>query len=93
MARNPEAVTAIVGAIGAIGDWIKGNPEKAAEELAPSTGIPTDALELAISRQSFGVAPLTPAVIADQQKVADTFQRLGLLPKPVEISKALADGS
>lgn len=90
---NPEAVAAIIAAIGETGDWIRANPAAAAAELAPATGIPVDALELAISRQSFGVAPLTDEVVADQQAVADTFEALGLLPKPVKVSDALANGS
>ncbi len=90
---NPEAVKTIIGAIHEVGEWIKANPTAAADELAPSTGIPVAALELAISRQSFGVAPLTPEVVADQQAVADTFSKLGLLPKPVEVSKAIVNGS
>lgn len=91
--QNPEAVRTIIGAISEIGAWIKANPKAAADELAPSTGIPVAALERAISRQSFGVAPLTPEVVADQQAVADTFAKLGLLPKPVEVSKAIVNGS
>lgn len=90
--ENPEPVEAIILAISEIGEWIKANPEAAAAELAPSTGIPTDALELAISRQSFGVQPLTAQVVEDQQAVADAFDSLGLLPKPVVISDALAEG-
>ncbi len=90
---NPEAVKAIIGAIHEVGEWITANPKAAADELAPSTGIPVEALELAISRQSFGVAPLTPEVVADQQAVADTFSKLGLLPRPVEVSKAIVNGS
>lgn len=89
---NPEAVRALIEAIAEIGGWIQANPKAAAAELAPSTGIPEPALELAISRQSFGVKPLTPEVIADQQKVADTFAALGLLPKPVVISDAAPGG-
>jgi sulfonate transport system substrate-binding protein len=91
--ENPEAVKTIVAAVAEIGEWIKANPEAAATELAPSTGIPVDALKLAISRQSFGVAPLTPQVIADRQAVADAFSALGLLPKPIEVATAVPGGS
>ena len=87
---NPEAVKTIVATIGEIGEWIKANPDAAAAELAPSTGIPADALKLAISRQSFGVQSLTPEVVADQQFIADTFKSLGLLPAPVDVAKAVA---
>lgn len=90
--ENPAAVAALIAAIGEVDTWIAGNPRAAAEELAPSTGIPADALELALTRQSFGVQPLTPAVVADQQAVADTFAALGLLPRPVRIEEAVVAG-
>ena len=45
-------------------------------------------LKLALSRQSWGVQPVTPEVIAAQQKIADTFFALGLLPKPVTVADA-----
>lgn len=89
---NPEAVEGLLAAIGEIDIWIADNPRAAADELAPSTGIPPDALELALTRQSFGVQPLTPEVVADQQKVADTFASLGLLPRPIRIEEAIAAG-
>jgi sulfonate transport system substrate-binding protein len=91
--ENTQAVQAIVDAIAEVGAWIQANPEAAAAELAPSTGIPQAALELAISRQSFGVSPLTPEVVADQQAVADAFNDLGLLPKAVVVSDAVPSGS
>ena len=39
------------------------------------------------------MAPLTDEVVADQQAVADTFEDLGLLPKPIAIRDAVANGS
>ncbi len=90
---SPEAVQTIIEAVSETGDWIKANPDVAAAELAPSTGIPVDALKLAIGRQSFGVAPLTEQVIADQQAVADVFHALGLLPSPIDVTKAVVGAS
>ena len=37
----------------------------------------------------YGVAPLTPAVAAEQQKIADVFVDLKLIPKPIRIVDAL----
>jgi sulfonate transport system substrate-binding protein len=87
---NPDAIRALSEAIHEIGVWISENPKAAADELAPLTGIPPEALELALTRQSFGVAPLTPQVVADQQRIADTFAALGLLPHPVVVAQAVA---
>lgn len=37
-------------------------------------------------RQPSPVGPLTPALQADQQHVADAFARLGLIPKPIRVA-------
>ena len=37
-------------------------------------------------RQPSPVGPLTPALIAEQQKVADAFTELGLIPKPIRVA-------
>ena len=42
----------------------------------------------ALKRQSYGIKPINDAVIADQQKIADTFVALGLLPKSITVSDA-----
>ena len=54
---HPEVVAALIASIEEISRWIVTDPAGVAAELAPSTGIPADALKLAISRQSFGVSP------------------------------------
>ena len=37
-------------------------------------------------RQPSPVGPLTPALVAEQQKVADAFAQLGLIPKPIRVA-------
>ena len=39
-------------------------------------------------RASYGVAKILPAVLRDQQKVADTFYKLGLIPAPITVATA-----
>jgi sulfonate transport system substrate-binding protein len=50
-------------------------------------------LKLALSRQAWGVKPITPEVIAEQQKIADTFSALGLIPKPIKVADAVRGSS
>ena len=35
---------------------------------------------MAVERRSYGVQPITPEVVAAQQKIADVFFELGLIP-------------
>jgi len=43
-------------------------------------------VEVALKRQAYGIKPITDAVIADQQQVADAFFALNLIPKSIKIS-------
>jgi sulfonate transport system substrate-binding protein len=52
-------------------------------------GIPAPVLEVALGRLGYGVRPLDEGVVAEQQKIADTFHALGLVPKPVEVRQAV----
>jgi sulfonate transport system substrate-binding protein len=57
-----------------------------AAQLSRSVGIPANVLKVALERQTFGVTPLSAEVVADQQKIADAFFALGLIPKPINIT-------
>ena len=86
---SPEVVSAVLEAIGAVDAWAVGHADTVAAELAPSVGIPAPILSVALGRLFYGVAPLDATVIADQQKVADAFHGLGLLPKPIRVADAV----
>jgi sulfonate transport system substrate-binding protein len=86
---NPKVVDTVLQQLVAIDAWAKGDPKGAAAVLSPKVGIPADVLEVALGRQGYGVAPLTADVVAAQQKIADTFHALGILPKPINVSDAV----
>ena len=86
---SPEIVSAVIRAIAAVDAWAEGHAEAVAAELAPAVGIPAPVLTVALGRLSYGVAPLDAAAVADQQKVADAFHGLGLLPKPIRVADAV----
>lgn len=87
--QAPQVVDAILAGVAEVGAWVKANPAAAAAEFSPLIGIPAPILEVALARQQYDVKPITPEVAAAQQKVADTFLALGLIPKPVGIADAL----
>ena len=86
---NPKLIDTVLQQLVAIDAWAKADPNGAAAVLSPKVGIPAEVLAVALSRQGYGVAPLTPEVVAAQQKIADTFHELGLLPKPINVSDAV----
>ena len=84
-----DALDAVIDAIAEIDAWAKGNTDAVAAQLSPAVGIPAPILAVALKRQTYGVKPLDPAVVAEQQRIADTLHSLGLLPKPVVIADAV----
>ncbi len=88
--KNPKVVEALFEDSVAQGIWLKKNLRQAAELIAPLQGLPVDVVELALSRYEFNVKPLTPAVAAEQQRIADTFHQLKLIPKAIRVSDAVA---
>ncbi len=83
------ALDAALAAIGETDTWARANTDVVAAELAPSVGIPAPILTVALKRLTYGVAPLDAQTIADQQRVADAFHALHLLPKPLRVADAV----
>ena len=87
--KHPEIVKAIVEELDAIDNWGKKNPKEVAAFLAPVIGLDVPTVELAVQRYSYGVKPITDAVVSEQQKIADVFFDLKLIPKKITIKDAL----
>ncbi|CAO4155822.1 Putative aliphatic sulfonates-binding protein [Methylorubrum aminovorans] len=88
-AENGAALDAIVAAVAEVDAWAKDNTDAVAKELSPSVGIPAPILAVALKRQTYGIRPLDEAVTREQQRIADTFHGLKLVPKTVDIAGAV----
>ena len=86
---NEDVLRAVLSELRSVEEWVAKDPQAAAAELAPLVGIPAPLLAAAISRQGLGVQPVTPEVAAAQQRIADTFLKLKLLPKPIVVEDAV----
>lgn len=89
VAGHEAALKLFLQQLSEVDDWARADIKAVAAALSPSTGIPVPILELALQRQSYGIRPLDAATIAEQQRIADTFHGLGLLPKPITIASAV----
>jgi sulfonate transport system substrate-binding protein len=83
---HAKALDALITQIAELDAWANGNTDAVAEQLSSSVGIPPEVLKVALKRQTYGVQSLSADVIAQQQKIADTFLQLGLIPKAISIS-------
>ena len=87
--KYPQVLRALFDDTVEQAQWLKANPRQAAAVIAPLQGLAPEVVELSLQRYQFGVKPLTPEVAAEQQKLADAFLALALIPKPIRIVDAL----
>jgi sulfonate transport system substrate-binding protein len=78
----------VLSAIDEIDGWIKDNRKQFAAELAPKIGLPADVIERSVNRSNLGASPIDAATLEGQQKIADAFAKLKLIPKPLNVTDA-----
>lgn len=86
---QPGLVRVLLAEIGKTDSWAAKHQAEVATLLAPRTGLPLDVLHVALARLGYGIAPITPAIVADQQRIADTFFKAGVLPKKISVRDAV----
>ncbi|MBT8767637.1 sulfonate ABC transporter substrate-binding protein [Metapseudomonas boanensis] len=83
--KHPDVLGVLVEEIRAVGEWTQANSEAATIQVAPLIGLPADITRLAVERQTYGAQLISPQVVEAQQKIADTFSDLQLIPKRLSI--------
>jgi aliphatic sulfonates family ABC transporter substrate-binding protein len=88
-AAHPDVIKAVVEETNHAWRWAEGHQDELAAVLAEASGVDLDAEKVAAARGNYEIAYLTPAVVRQQQSIADTFAKLGLLPHPIDIQLAV----
>ncbi|MFT3778864.1 MAG: sulfonate ABC transporter substrate-binding protein [Ottowia sp.] len=83
--KNLDVLRVAIEEINKIDIWAKLNRDLLAAELAPLFGIPKPVLDLSTARAEYGTGPVTPAILAEQQQIADTFLALKLIPRRIQV--------
>ncbi|RXZ83884.1 sulfonate ABC transporter substrate-binding protein [Paenibacillaceae bacterium] len=87
--NHSKAVDAILEQLDETDQWAKNNLPEVAKLLAPALGLDVPSLEQALSHRGFGVIKISDETLAEQQKIADTFLGLELIPEAIDLSKAV----
>ena len=83
--RHPEIVTAINEELAKVATWAETHRADVAGVLSAATGIDVESWKRAVDRTEFVISPLNERVIEEQQRVADRFHRLGLIPNRISV--------
>lgn len=84
---HPDVLDAFRRELLSVQRWALANVEEAAGSLAHQVGMGRDAIGVALKR-SLGESLRRPEIIASQQRVADAFFRLKLIPRAVSVAEA-----
>lgn len=86
--QHPQAVQALLEELTRADAYVQSNRKEAAQLIADFSGLSLATVHLFISRRPVSpVGLLTPTIVADQQRVADSFLKLELIPRRVDVAQ------
>jgi sulfonate transport system substrate-binding protein len=88
-AKYPQVLVAVIDELTKVTAWAAQNRDKLAAAISAVTGVELEAQRIAVDRADIAMRAITPAVIAQQQEIADAFLKLGLIPKPIVVRDAI----
>jgi sulfonate transport system substrate-binding protein len=91
--KRADVVAIVLEELAAVDQWAKTDTKAAAAALQPQIGLDQATLELALSRGGYGVTPVSDSVLAEQQRIADAFYDLKLIPKHIKVRDATLQGT
>ena len=87
--KNPEVIRIIIEELHKTDECGSKNLKEVTEILSAQIGLEPSIVELSARRLGFGVKLIDEQVIQEQQKIANTFFDLKLIPKPIQIKEAV----
>ena len=87
-ARHPRTVDVVLTAARDVYADAARDIPATARTFGAALGLPPAVVEIALTRMGVGVQPMSDAVVAEQQRIADTFTGLGLIPAAINVSEA-----
>ena len=85
--QHPRAVEDLLAALSEADASVQNQRKESAQLIADFSGLNLATVHLFLSRRPVSpVTPLMPAIVADQQRVADAFFKLELIPRPIKVA-------
>ena len=85
-AKAPQVLSVVVEELDHASQWEATHQDDQAVLFSKATGVELAVEKVAAARGNYGIKFLTPEVVTQQQGIADTFYKLGLIPKKIEVS-------
>ncbi|MCY1207976.1 putative aliphatic sulfonates-binding protein [compost metagenome] len=92
VAKNADVLAVAIEEVNKIDQWGAAHRNELATELSAIWGLPKAVADLSQGRTAYGTGPITKAILAEQQQIADTFFSLKLIPKKINVLEAAGAG-
>ncbi|MED5620248.1 sulfonate ABC transporter substrate-binding protein [Ideonella sp. BN130291] len=92
--QHGETLRQVFTALTEADAWAQANRSEAAQRVAEFTGLSLATVHRVLARRPASpVGPVTPQIVADQQRVADAFTALQLIPARINVADAVWAGA
>jgi aliphatic sulfonates family ABC transporter substrate-binding protein len=82
---HADVVGAINEEVAKATQWATAHRDETAALFSEASGVDIAAQKRSVERAEFSFGPMTEKIVAEQQAVADRFQKLGLIPAPIAV--------
>jgi sulfonate transport system substrate-binding protein len=87
--ENADVIAAVIDEVGKEGEWVRGHYAEAAAQLAPIQGLDANVIEGGLRHYAHVYRPIDAPVLAEQQRIADTFAQLRIIPGQIVTKDAV----
>jgi sulfonate transport system substrate-binding protein len=90
--QNSAVLAIMMDEVGKEGTWVRAHYAEAAAQLAPIQGLDASVIEAGLRHYAHVYKPIDASVLAEQQRIADTFSELRLIPTRIVTKDAALPG-
>ncbi|MFC0399978.1 sulfonate ABC transporter substrate-binding protein [Paraburkholderia rhizosphaerae] len=87
--ENGEVIAAVIDEVGKEGEWLRGHYAEAAAQLAPIQGLDASVIDASLRHYAHVYRPVDAQVLAEQQRIADAFTQLRIIPGQIVTKDAV----
>ncbi|RFU45064.1 sulfonate ABC transporter substrate-binding protein [Paraburkholderia sp. DHOC27] len=87
--KRKDVIAIVMEELNKQGQWVRQNPAAAAAQLAPVQGLDAGIIQAGLEHYAHVYKPVDANVLAEQQRIADTFYELKLIPRKIVVKDAV----
>jgi sulfonate transport system substrate-binding protein len=87
--ENADVIAAVIDEVGKEGKWLRDHYAEAAAQLAPIQGLDASVIEASLRHYEHVYRPVDAHVLAEQQRIADAFAQLRIIPGQIVTKDAV----